>query len=90
MSEGGQQQGGQQQGGQQGQQQQQGEQQQQQSPVQNLTQALTSIRQIQNMFELNYPQQGQAIQMMRQAGDLVWQEIERMQQQQQQQGQQQG
>ena len=78
MSEGGQQQGGQQQGGQ------QQEGQQQQSPVQNLTQALTSIRQIQNMFELNYPQQGQSIQMMRQAGDLVWQEIERMQQQQQQ------
>lgn len=83
MSESGQQ-GGQQQGGQQ-----QGQQEgQQQSPVQNLTQALTSIRKIQNMFELNYPQQGQAIQMMRQAGDLVWQEIERMQQQQQ--GQQQG
>lgn len=82
MSEGGQQQGGQQQG-----QQQEGQQQQQQSPVQNLTQALTSIRKIQNMFELNYPQQGQAIQMMRDAGDLVWQEIERMQQQQ---GQQQG
>lgn len=79
MSEGGQQQGGQQQGGQ-----------QQQSPVQNLTQALTNIRKIQNMFELNYPQQGQAIQMLRDSGDLVWQEVERMQQQQQQQGQQQG
>lgn len=73
MSESGQQQGQQQSG-------------QQRSPVQNLTQALTSIRKIQNMFELNYPQQGQAIQMMRQAGDLVWQEIERMQQQGQQQG----
>lgn len=86
MAEGGQQQGGQQQDQRQGGQQQGG---QQQSPVQNLTQALTSIRKIQNMFELNYPQQGQAIQMMRQAGDLVWQEIERMQQQQQQ-SQQQG
>ncbi|CAN5601988.1 hypothetical protein BH24ACT22_BH24ACT22_12720 [soil metagenome] len=84
MSEGGQQQGGQQQG-------QQGQQQQQQSPVQNLTQALTNIRKIQNMFELNYPQQGEAIQMLRSSGDLVWQEVERMQQQQQQQqGQQQG
>lgn len=76
MSEGGQQ-SGQQQGN-------QGEQQQQHSPVQNLTQALTNIRKVQNMFELNYPQQGQAIQMLRNSGDLVWQEIERMQQQQQQ------
>jgi hypothetical protein len=71
MSEGSQQQGGQQQ------------QQEQQSPVQNLTQALTGVRKVQSMFELNYPQQGQAIQMLRNAGDLVWQEIERMQQQQQ-------
>ncbi|MGB3681017.1 MAG: hypothetical protein WA990_00880 [Rubrobacteraceae bacterium] len=73
MSEGQQQEGQQQEG-----------QQQQQSPVQNLTQALTSVRKVQSMFELNYPQQGQAIQMLRNAGDLVWQEIERMQQQQQQ------
>ncbi|HZY64860.1 MAG TPA: hypothetical protein VFE21_03140 [Rubrobacteraceae bacterium] len=80
MSESGQQQGGQQQGGQQGGQQQEDQQQQQQSPVQNLTQALTSIRKVQSMFELNYPQQGQAIQMLRNAGDLVWQEVERMQQ----------
>lgn len=64
-------------------QQQQG-QQQQQSPAQRLAQALTNIRQVQNMFELNYPQQGEAIQMMRDAGDSVWQEIERLQQQQQQ------
>lgn len=84
MSESGLQQGGQQQGGQQGGQQQEDQQQQQQSPVQNLTQALTSIRKVQSMFELNYPQQGQAIQMLRNAGDLVWQEVERMQQQQQQ------
>ena len=83
MSEGGQQQGGQQQGQQQGGQQQEG-QQQQQSPIQNLTQALTSIRKVQSMFELNYPQQGEAIQMLRNSGDLVWQEVERMQQQQQQ------
>ncbi len=83
QQQGGQQQSGQQQGGQQGQQQ-QGRQQQQQNPAQNLAQALTSIRKVQNMFELNYPQQGEAIQMLRNAGDLVWQEIERMQQQQQQ------
>ncbi len=83
MSEGEQQQGGQQQSGQQQGGQQQGDQ-QQQSPIQNLTQALTSIRQVQNLFELNYPQQGEAIQMLRNSGDLVWQEVERMQQQQQQ------
>lgn len=70
-------------------QQQQG-QQQQQSPLQQLAQALTNIRQVQNMFELNYPQQGEAIQMLRDAGDSVWQEIERQQQQQQVQQQQQG
>ena len=86
QQQGGQQQGGQQQGSQQQSQQgqqQEGQQQQQQSPIQNLTQALTSIRQVQNMFELNYPQQGEAIQMLRNSGDLVWQEVERMQQQQQ-------
>ncbi len=90
MSESGQQSqgGGQQQQGQQQGQQQQGQQQQQQSPVQRLAQALTNIRRVQNMFELNYPQQGEAIQMMRDAGDSVWQEIERLQQQQGQQQQQ--
>ena len=92
MSEGNQQEGGQQESGQQqqGQQQQQDQQQQgeqqQQNPLQNLSQALSNIRKVQNMFELNYPQQGEAIQMLRDSGDLVWQEIERMQQQQQQQG----
>ena len=75
MSESGQQQP---QGG--GQQQQQ---QQQQSPAQNLARALQGIRQVQNFMELNYPQQGNAIAMLREAGDLVWGEIERMQQQQQ-------
>ncbi len=58
--------------------------QQQQSPAQNLAQALSNVRKVQNMVELSYPQQGEAIQMLRDAGDLVWQEIERMQQQQQQ------
>lgn len=81
MSESGQQQQGNQQ---QGQQQQQQGQRQQQSPAQGLAQALGNIRKVQNMFELNYPQQGEAIQMLRDAGDLVWQEIERMQRQQQQ------
>jgi len=61
----------------------QGQQQQQQSPAQNLTQAMTAIRKVQNMLELNYPQQSDAIKIQRQAGDLVWQEIQRMQQQQQ-------
>ena len=79
MAEGGQQQqqgGGQQQG------------QQQQSPVQIMGQALTNIRQVQNMLEMNYPGQTQAIQAQRQAGDLIWQLIQAMQQQGQQQGQQ--
>jgi hypothetical protein len=66
------------------QQQQQQPQQQQLSPAQRLARALTGIRQVQNMMELNYPQQGQAIQVLREAGDIVWAEIQRMQQQQQQ------
>ena len=71
MSESGQQQGG-------------GQQQQQQlSPAQRLARALQGIRQVQNMMELNYPQNVNAIAMLRQAGDLVWGEIQRMQQQQQ-------
>ena len=65
---------------------QRGDQQQQQqlSPAQRLARALQGIRQVQNMMELNYPQQGRAIAVLREAGDLVWGEIERMQQQQQQ------
>ena len=78
MSESGQQQrGGQQQGG--GQQQQQ----QQLSPAQQLARALQGIRQVQNMLELQAPQQGNAIAVLREAGDLVWAQIQRMQQQQQ-------
>lgn len=57
---------------------------QQQSPPRRLGQALANIRRVQNMLELNYPQQGDAIKMLRQAGDVVWEEIERMQQNQQQ------
>lgn len=81
-------QGNQQQQQQQGQQQGQGQQQQQQSPAQQLAQALSSIRKVQNLLELNYPQQGEAIKLQRQAGDLVWAQIQRMQQQQQGQQQQ--
>ena len=83
MAEGGQQQGGQQQGGQQ----QGGQQQQQQSPVQLMGKALTDIRKVQNMLELQNPGQTEAIKMQREAGDLVWQVIQTMQQQQQQQAQ---
>ncbi len=46
---------------------------------------MTNIRKVQNMVELNYPNQGEAIHMLREAGDLVWAEVQRMQQQQGQQ-----
>ena len=69
----------------------QGNQQQQQDPVQRLATALAHIRRVQNYIELNSPAQGDIINMMREAGDLVWGEIERIQQvRQQQQQQQQG
>jgi hypothetical protein len=83
MTQGNQQQQGQQ--GQQGQQQQQQQQQQQPSPEQQLGRALTDIRKVQNMMEMNYPDQGNAIHMLREAGDLVWNEVKRVQQQQSQQ-----
>jgi hypothetical protein len=72
-------QGNQQQG--QGQQQQGG--QQQQNPAQMLARALSEIRRVQNMLELNYPDQADAIKMQREAGDLIWQIIQAMQRQQQ-------
>jgi Ca-activated chloride channel family protein len=81
-----QQQQGQQQQSQQGGQQQ--EEQQQQNPMQSLAQAMSHVRKVQNLLEMNYPNQGQAIQMQREAGDLIWQVIQQMQQQQQQQQQQ--
>ena len=84
MAEGRQQQG-QQQQAQQQQAQQQGQQQQQLSPAQRLARALQGIRQVQNLLELNSPQQTNAIAALRESGDLVWAEIQRMQQQQQQQ-----
>lgn len=69
---------------QQGQQDQQGQQQEQQaSPEQQLARAVTDIRKVQSMMELSYPDQGEAINMLREAGDLVWSEIRRMQQDQQ-------
>jgi hypothetical protein len=66
--------------------QQQGQQQesQQPNPLQLLGRALTDIRKVQNLLELQYPDQGDAIKMQREAGDLVWNEIQRMQQQSQQ------
>ena len=45
---------------------------------------MANIRKVQNLLELNYPQQGEAIKMLREAGDVVWEEIQRMQQSQQQ------
>ncbi len=65
-----------------GSQQQGGQQQQQQSPLQLMGRALTDIRKVQNLLELNFPGQTEAIKMQREAGDIVWQEIQRMQQQQ--------
>ncbi len=71
------------------QQQQQQQQQLPQDPVQRLALALQHIRRVQNHVELNAPAQGNMILMMRQAGDLVWGEIQRIQQVRQQQQQQQ-
>ena len=65
------------------------QQQQQQDPVQRLATALANIRRAQNYVELNAPAQGDMINMLREAGDLVWGEIERIQQVRQQQQQQQ-
>ena len=56
---------------------------QQPDPLQLLGRALTDIRKVQNLLELTYPDQGDAIKMQREAGDLVWNEIQRLQQQQQ-------
>ncbi len=67
------------------------QQQQVQDPMQRLALALAHIRRVQNHVELNYPAQGNTITMLREAGDLVWDEIARIQQvRQQQQQQQQG
>jgi hypothetical protein len=60
-----------------------GNQQQAQNPTQALGQAVDRIRRAQNAIELNAPAQENVINMLREAGDLVWAEIERRQQQQQ-------
>ena len=56
---------------------------QQANPLQVLGRALTHIRKVQNLLELNYPDQGDAIKLQREAGDLIWHEIQRQQQSQQ-------
>jgi hypothetical protein len=83
MSEGSQQQaqGGGQQQPQQQQPQQQQQQQQQQDPMQLMGRALANIRRVQNLLELNYPNQTDAIQMQREAGDVLWAVLQSMQQQ---------
>jgi hypothetical protein len=60
-----------------------GNQQQAQNPMQALGQAVDHIRRVQSTMELNAPAQEEVIDMLRQAGDLIWAEIERRQQQQQ-------
>jgi len=60
-----------------------GNQQQAQNPTQALGQAVDRIRRVQNAIELNAPAQENVINMLREAGDLIWAEIERRQQQQQ-------
>ena len=57
----------------------------QQNPAQALGQAVDHIRRVQSAMELNAPAQEEVIDMLRQAGDLIWAEIERREQQQQQQ-----
>jgi hypothetical protein len=71
------------QGNQQQGQQQQAQDQQQQSPAQMLARALSEIRRVQSLLELNYPNQTDAIRMQREAGDLIWEIIQSMRQQQQ-------
>ncbi len=59
-----------------------------QNPAQALAQAVDHIRRVQSAMELNAPTQEEVIVMLRQAGDLIWAELERRQQLQQQQQQQ--
>ncbi len=46
--------------------------------------ALSNIRRVQSLLEMNYPNQTDAIQMQREAGDVLWAMIQSMQQQGQQ------
>ena len=55
-----------------------------QNPAQALAQAVDRIRRVQSAMELNAPAQDEVIGILRQAGDLIWAELERRQQQQQQ------
>lgn len=75
-------------GNQQESQQQQGQQAQQQNPLQRLERSLAEIRKVQNLIEMSYPHQGEAIKLLREAGDLVWEELQEKQQRLQQQQQQ--
>ena len=59
----------------------------QQNPLQALAQAADRIRKVQGHMEINAPAQENVINMLREAGDLIWAEIERRRQQQQQQQQ---
>jgi hypothetical protein len=49
----------------------QGRGQQQLSPTQRLARAVNGIREVENWVDLNYPQHGQEIQVLQEAGDLV-------------------
>lgn len=69
---------------QQAQQQQQQQGQQQESPLRRLERALTGLRRVQNLLEMSYPNQTEAIRLQREAGDLIWQIIQESLQQQQQ------
>lgn len=70
-------------GGQQQAQQQQDQQQQAPGPMQRLERALAEIRKVQNLLEMSYPDQTEAIKLQRNAGDQVWQVIKEKRQQQQ-------
>jgi hypothetical protein len=65
--------------------QQQGQQSQEQSPSQRMKRALAEIRKVQHMMEMTYPNREDEIKMLRDAGDIVWHEVqEKLQQEQQQ------
>jgi hypothetical protein len=64
-----------------------GNQQSAQNPTQALGQAVDLIRKVQSAMELNAPAEENVIKMLREAGDLIWAEVQRRQQQQQQQQQ---
>jgi hypothetical protein len=59
------------------------QQQAQEDPTQALGQAVDRIRRVQSAMELNAPTEEEVIDMLRQAGDLIWAEVERRQEQQQ-------